>query len=537
MTEFDYVIVGAGPAGCVLAHRLSADPETTVLLVEAGGRDTSPLIGMPMGFGKLLGDPRHTWQYPIRPIGPGDRAETWVRGKTLGGSSAVNGMIYNRGQRADWDELERRGNPGWGWDTMLPIFRAIEDNPSGASDLSGSGGPLRISTTSGLDPFLEEILDTGAALGWKQVRDINAEDTERIGYAMATIRNGRRCSAATAFLHPVERRANLTVAVRTVADRVLIERGTAVGIRCRRKGRGVDYRARREVLLCCGALATPKILQLSGIGPAETLRSAGVAVLADSPNVGARLIEHHCFVLQYRLVGDLGYNRLLGTPAGQLRSGIRYLATRGGPLAGPGHDIVGFFQSRPGLDRPDAQIQIGPWSIAPQLPGEPVTLEREPGIMCIGYLLRPDSTGSLRITGPDPDAALDIDANYFATDHDRRVAVDTFRTMRRLFATEPLASRLGPETTPGPHVDTDAEIIDACLDGGVCGYHAIGTAAMGPDADDVVDPQLRVRGVAALRVVDVSVLPTMVSGNLNGPVTALAWRAADLITGASDNAE
>ncbi|WP_280263403.1 GMC family oxidoreductase [Nocardia wallacei] len=531
MTEFDYVIVGAGPAGCVLAHRLSADPGVSVLLVEAGGRDSSPLITMPMGFGKLLDDPRHTWQYPIRPIGTGQRAETWVRGKTLGGSSAINGMIYNRGQRADWDELERRGNPGWGWDTILPIYRTLEDNPFGASDIRGSGGPLRLSTASRPDALLEDILDTGAALGWKQLRDINAEDTERIGYAMSTLRDGRRCSAATAFLHPVERRANLTVAVRTVADRVLLEGGTAVGVRCRRKGRVVDYRARREVLLCCGALATPKLLQLSGIGPARTLRSAGVPVAVDSPGVGARLIEHHCFVLQFRLTGNLGYNRVLGTRSGQLRSGIRYLATRSGPLAGPGHDIVGFFESRPGLDRPDAQIQIGPWSIAPQRPGKQMTLEREPGIMAIGYLLRPDSTGSVRITTADPDAAPDITANYFATDHDRRVAVDTFRTMRRLFATEPLASRVGVETAPGPRVGTDAEIIEACLGGGACGYHAIGTAAMGPDDDDVVDPRLRVRGVSGLRVVDASVLPIMVSGNLNGPVTALAWHAADLITG------
>ena len=283
------------------------------------------------------------------------------------------------------------------------------------------------------------------------------------------------------------------------------------------------------MILATGSIATPKILQLSGIGPADTLRSAGVDVVVDSPNVGARLREHRVFMLQFRLAEDLGYNKLLSTEAGQQAAAEQYQTTRRGPLAAPSFDIVGFFKTRPELDRPDAQFQIAPFSMLPLEPGKALQLEREPGMMCVGFILRPDSEGSIRLTSADPDAPLDIDANYFATEHDRTTAVDVFRAMRRLFATAPLAQRIERETVPGHDVQADQEILDAGLTMGGCGYHAIGTCAMGPNDDDVVDPRLRVRGVTNLRVVDASVLPIMVSGNLNGPVSALAWRAADLI--------
>ncbi|WP_412517387.1 GMC family oxidoreductase N-terminal domain-containing protein [Actinomadura madurae] len=538
MTEFDYVIVGAGPAGCVLANRLSADPGVEVLLVEAGDDDADPLIAMPMGYARLLADPATAWHYPVRPFGPSRHVEHWVRGKTLGGSSSVNGMIYNRGHRADYDALERLGNPGWAWDDMLPVFKEIEDNELGGSDVRGAGGPLRISsveeTADEADPLLDDVITAGTRLGWRRTRDLNEADEERIGYAMATIRRGRRCSAADAFLHPVAGRPNLTVALRFAVDRVLLDGGRAVGVRGRRNGQAVEHRAAREVILAAGAIATPKILQLSGIGPVDVLRPAGVDVVVDSPNVGARLREHRVLLLQFRLAGDLGYNRLLSTEPGQEAAASRYEATRRGPLAGPGFEIVGFLKTRPELDRPDAQIQIAPFSLLPPEPGErPLQMEREPGMACIGYVLRPDSEGSIRITSADPDAPLEIDANYLATEHDRTGTVDVFRAIRRLFATEPLASRIEHETVPGPGVQGDDEIIAAGLEQGTCGYHAIGTCAMGPDDDDVVDPRLRVRGVTGLRVVDASVLPTMVAGNLNGPVSALAWRAADLITTAT----
>jgi choline dehydrogenase-like flavoprotein len=531
VTQFDYVIVGAGPAGCVLANRLSATPEVEVLLVEAGGQDTNPLIAMPRGFGELMGDPNTAWHFPTRPFGPAQQAEIWVRGRTLGGSSAINGMIYNRGQRADWDALVDLGNPGWGWDDVLEVFTTIEDDPHGAAEIRGAGGPLRVSTVESGDPLLEDVLTAGTELGWQRVRDLNESDEERIGYATATIRDGRRTTAATAFLHPVADRPNLTVAVRTVVDRVVLDNGRAVGIQGRRDGEAVEYRAGREVILSAGALATPKILQLSGIGDPATLAAVGVGVEVASPNVGARLREHRVLTMQVRLTEDLGYNKVLATPEGQRQAFAEYQASGGGPLAAPSFDIVGFFRSRPELDRPDAQLQIAPYSMGPPDPSKGIQLEREPGMLCIAYPLRPDSEGGIRITSADPDAPLDITPNYFATEHDRTTSVDVFRVIRGLFATGALAKRIEHETAPGYEVQTDQEIIDFALTGGTCGFHAIGTAAMGPDDDDVVDSRLRVRGVAGLRVVDASVLPVMVSGNLNGPISALAWRAADFILG------
>jgi choline dehydrogenase len=303
---------------------------------------------------------------------------------------------------------------------------------------------------------------------------------------------------------------------------VVVEGGRAVGVRGRRNGRAVEAQAAREVILATGSIATPKILQLSGIGPADTLRSVGIDVVVDSPNVGARLREHLAFMLQFRLADDLGYNKLLSTEAGRLAAAEEYQTTRRGPLAEPSFDIVGFFKTRPDLDRPDAQFQIAPFSMLPLEPGKAVQVEQEPGMLCVAYILRPDSEGSVHVTSADPDAPLDIDANYFATEHDRTTAVGVFQGMRRLFATGALAKRIERETVPGPAVQADQEIIDAGLTMGGCGYHAIGTCAMGPNDDDVVDPRLRVRGVMNLRVVDASVLPIMVSGNLNGPVSALA---------------
>ncbi len=531
MTHFDYVIVGAGTAGCVLANRLSAAPGTSVLLVEAGEQDTNPLIAMPRGFAELLGDPTTAWHYPTRPFGPAQQVEYWVRGKTLGGSSSVNGMVYNRGTRAAYDALADLGNAGWGWDDMLPAFKAIEDNQFGASELRGAGGPLHVSTADSADPLLEDVITAGTELGWQRAQDLNEADEERIGYAMATIRDGRRCSAADAFLHPVMDRPNLTVALRTSVDRVVLDGGRAVGIQGRQDGQAVEYRATREVILSSGALATPKILQLSGIGNQETLGTAGIDVVVDSPNVGARMREHRVFTLQFRLTEDIGHNRLLSTTEGQQQAMEEYQETGGGPMAAPSFDIVGFFKTRPELDHPDAQLHAAPYSMHPHESGKGIEVEREPGMLCIGYALRPDSEGGVRITSADPDAPLDIDPGYLTTEHDRTKSVDAFRAIRRLFATGPLAKRIEHETAPGPEVQTDQEIIDAGLVGGSCGFHAIGTAAMGPNDDDVVDSRLRVRGVSNLRVVDASVLPIMVSGNPNGPVTALAWRAADYILG------
>lgn len=524
---YDYIVVGAGSAGCVVAAKLSEDPATTVLLVEAGGSDNHPMVSIPKGVAFTLSNPKLAWYYPTQPFGPNGQTEYWLRGKMLGGSSSVNGMVYNRGSQADYDAIEAAGNTGWGWSQMLRVFKSMEDHSLGGSDMRGVGGPLKVSVRTDREEVATSLKASAAHLGINPVDDINASDAERIGYAPATIHRGQRVSSSRAFLRPAMKRDNLTVITGTSVTSLRFEGDKAVGINATSDGSSLSFTARREVILSAGAIATPQLLQLSGIGPRTVLKEAGIDVRVDSVHVGEDVREHRCFPLQMRLNKNIGYNRLLSTRPRQGVSGLRWLLTRTGPISTPAYDMLAFFKTSPGLDRPDAQALLTPYSMG--VGALKTGVEDRPGFSMLGFALRPTSTGSVHVTDSDPRAPLRIVPNYLDTDHDKATSIAMFRRMRQIVEESPIAEMTSVETMPGRAVENDESIIRSGFINGGTGYHASGAVAMGPNDDDPVDPTLRVRGIRNLRVVDVSVLPAMVSGNLNGPAMALGWRAAEMI--------
>ena len=530
MADYDYVIVGAGAAGCVLASRLSQDPAVSVCLIEAGGGDGHPFIHMPRGLAKLVRMPSHMYFYLTEPEArTGMKPDVWLRGRVLGGSTSVNGMVWVRGHPGDYDALAEAAGDHWSWQHFARAYQAIENHELGAGKDRGGGGPLRISLPTERSALTAAILDAGAAMGWPIAADINQpDDGVSSGFMPRTIWKGRRQSAAKAFLKPVIGRSNLTVMTGMVTDRVVFDGARAVGVDVLdQTGARREIAARREVVLCGGAMASPGILERSGVGDPALLASLDIPLVHASSAVGEHVSEHRSIRMQWRLNRDaLSFNRDYQGWRLPL-SVLRYYLKHDGPMSSAAIEMRLAFRSRPDAPRADIQAQIGlySWDLASAGGG----LEQTPGFCAVAYATHPSSRGSIHINTRDPHALPTSRANFYATNEDRAIVLSAARQLREWAAQEPLAALIEAETAPGLAAQSDEAIFDAIDQYGAAGMHTVGSCRMGKDEGSVVDSELRVRGVEALRVVDTSVFPWITAGNTQAPTLALAWLAAERI--------
>lgn len=526
---FDFVIVGGGSAGCVLARRLAEQGGYTVCLLEAGGRDSYPWIHVPIGYGKTMFNRDVNWGYSTDPDpGINSRAMYWPRGKVLGGSSSINGLIYIRGQAEDYDRWAEQGCPGWAYRDVLPYFRKAERQGRGASEFHGDTGPLAVSDVAEPNPLCDAFVASGRAIGLPVNRDFNGADQEGVGYFQLTIDHGRRCSTATGYLKPVNGCRNLEVRTHALCERIEFDGRRATGVRYWRDGATEVVHARREVIIAAGAINTPQILELSGIGSAAVLARLDVAPVRVSEEVGENLADHLQSRLLYRCSEHITTNDDLNSFYRKMKIGLRYVISRKGPLAVGINQAGGFARSRPEVERPDIQFHFG--TLSSDAPGSPV--HKFSGFTLSTCQLRPESRGSVHARSASPTEYPAIKPNYLATETDRRVMIDGVKLGRRLAAASPLRDLIIDEYSPGAAITSDEDLLAFVRDDATTIFHPTGTCRMGDDAASVVDSKLRVRGVEGLRIADASIMPSIVSGNTNAPVIMIAEKAAALILNA-----
>lgn len=540
--EADYIVVGAGSAGCVLANRLSADPSNRVLLLEAGGDDrlfkergqffSNLMIQTPIGFGKTLNDPKVNWMYETEAeAGTAGRTHKWPKGKVLGGSSSINGLLYIRGQVEDYDGWGQMGCRGWSYDDVSPYFRRAQNQERGACDTHGEGGPLNTSDFPKRNAVSQALLDARVEAGIPYSPDINARDQEGVSWFQLTTRNGRRCSTAVAYLHPVEERSNLRVETRALAQRIVFDGKTAVGVEFMQNGKLVRAHAHAEVIRAAGAVESPKLLELSGIGRGEILREHGIPLLHEARGVGENMQDHYMIGAQWAVKPGFRTVNQMAHGWGLAKEVAKYALTRKGLLSYAVAHVVAFTRTRPELASPDVQLHLMAASVdlAKQNESQQFDLERTPGVTCTPCQVRPESRGHIHIRSADPAIYPTIVANYLADPIDQNVAVAQVKLIRRVMAQPAITPYL--VSNNDPFGGTDEAMLDYARNAGSTLYHVVGTCRMGSDPAAVVDAELRVNGVERLRVVDASIMPKIVSGNTNAATIMIAERASDLILG------